>query len=314
MSFLTSLAEPFRELRAALAEMEKLSAGNFPQRLYAAVDTMKSALCPLRDEAFPDYPKFDGATIEEKLQLGKLWRALNSPFLWGPDLPSLEARSELSKALDALPGAISQLAAPMAAEGLADCLPPIDTLLRELRNAIADPPEVETTSGPVRDWAYAAEEPARRFCAWLHNLPQEDFDAYPRTVRAALRDLDRRMGHGLSPLCGTDPDELVLALDKLLEAPPCPPPWAKLLDLSSKQGRLLECLWGDGRPRGLVATSEVLKVVYGRSPRAAAAFQASERALKELAKRTQRRLDGGKVFLFIDIGNSHSELRSARMN
>jgi hypothetical protein len=154
--------------------------------------------------------------------------------------------------------------------------------------------------------------PARAFYAWCSDLPDEVLDAYPPAVQVALRRLFNRLGN---PVSFDDRALLIVLVEdllRLLQAPPCPPPWAKSFDLTAKHHRLLGCLWGDGRPRGPVPTSRVLKAVYGRSPCVAAAFKAKVRALKGVAKRAQRCLDGDCVPLCIYINNTHSELKGAR--
>jgi hypothetical protein len=93
-----------------------------------------------------------------------------------------------------------------------------DDHLRRLRRAVADPPETDTTAGPVRCWATAA-------CDWLHGLPQElavwfregGFDAYPPAARVKLRELSRRASGGFSPLFD-DPDDVLVLIDEALAA------------------------------------------------------------------------------------------------
>jgi hypothetical protein len=94
--------------------------------------------------------------------------------------------------------------------------------LRELHSAITDPPELETTSGPVRDWLAAARGPARRLFLWLYELPDQDFDVLPLAARRALR----KLGPKCDGLCiFTDRDELLELLDGLLQTPtPAAPP------------------------------------------------------------------------------------------
>jgi hypothetical protein len=194
---------------------------------------------------------------------------------------------------------------------MSDSPPSLTTLLQELRSAIVAPTEIMVTIGktswPERRWDLAAREPARKFFAWLHE--QKDLEAFPHAARVALRKLNFDMGGGLVNLGFADPDELVEQIDKVLAAPPCPRPWAKCLDLTANHHRLLDCLWGDNRPREPILTSEVLKAVYGRSPHSAAKRKDQLRALRALARRAQRILDGDTVPLIIYIDNPYSELK-----
>jgi len=75
--------------------------------------------------------------------------------------------------------------------------------------------------------------------------------------------------------------------------------------LSLLQWRLLDALCQEGRPRPAVPTAEVIRSVYGDTAEAA---EDRRRALEQVRRRTQRKLDAAEVGLLIDVTNQSYRL------
>jgi hypothetical protein len=80
---------------------------------------------------------------------------------------------------------------------------------------------------------------------------------------------------------------------------------AEVTDLSSPQWRLLDALCQEGRLRNAAPTAEVIRRVYGDC---VTADEGRRRALEQVRRRTQSKLDAAGVRLLIDLTNQSYRL------